>query len=177
MTRHDPVVVIGCRYQRRRITGARLDVLDRGSVIRNGNCAGFDAEPYSVVRKAPPVELVEPQHVHDADGRQRHQPKRSGRCSMTAPTSSPPLDPPMMPSRAGGDVMLLLHEFLGDGDEVGEDVFASSRAFPPCATFRRCYGATAHVLGGHPDAAPARATPERPAGRSGAMLIENPPYP
>ena len=47
----------------------------------------------------------------------------SGRCSITAPTSRPPLLPPWMASRRGV-VMRLRHQVLGHGDEVVEGVLA-----------------------------------------------------
>ena len=81
---------------------------------------------------------------------QRATRKRSGRCVMAAPTRSPPFEPPSAASLSGPREPLL-HELLGDGEVVVEDVLL--RVAHPLPVPLLAVLAAAAEVGDHPDAA------------------------
>ena len=133
----DPVVVVGGGHQRRR------EVLVRGDVVV-GRVGAQHREHLRVVRVAV-VPRPRPSRCVNRWKRSMSitptagsaAPKSSGRWFSTAPTSSPPFEPPAMASREGRVTESWIRN-SGGGDEVVEDVFsACSPAFRRGARSRR----------------------------------------
>ena len=70
MARHHAIVVIGGRHQRRRIAGARLDVVERRVSIQIFERLRIVGRSVFRGPRRTGGELLVAQHVHDTDGRQ-----------------------------------------------------------------------------------------------------------
>ena len=120
VSRHDPVIVVRRRHQRRRVGDAVLDRMEGRVAIEVAEV--LLAVARSVLDRPSPAdrELVEAEHIHDAHGRQRDLEQVGtlghGRADQQAAV------------RAAGDGDLvgrgvfLPDEVFGRGDEVVEDV-------------------------------------------------------